>query len=245
MKTLYVIRHAEAVGRDDKQPDAERSLVARGIKEARRTSKNLKRFNGQPDLLVSSPAHRALETAFVFARRLDYPVGQIVQKDALYEAQGIEPLIEMIRATSAEVERLMLFGHDPLLSTLLNGLVPNSHINMPKGSVAGIRFSIDSWSEVSLGKGRLEYFDSPLSKTERARFEKQMEKVVAMRIEGRLRDLLHDEAELDSRALQKRFRSAAQNLAASIMEVAGNRGLLQRQWARQLLETAEHPDTVT
>jgi phosphohistidine phosphatase len=242
MKTLYLVRHAEAVGRDDKLPDAERSLLTRGIKQARKTSRNLKRFNGQPDLLVSSPAHRALETAHVFARSLDYPVQKIILQEALYEASSTEPILEMLRAVSDEVDRLILFGHEPLMSQLLGSLVPKCHVAMPKGAVAGVTFACASWSEVNLRQGELNYFDSPLSKPERARFERQVERAVAMRIESRLSDLLTEEASMQSRALQKEFRNVSRELAASILDVAGTRGLLQRQWAKQVLEMSEDPE---
>jgi phosphohistidine phosphatase len=242
MKTLYLVRHAEAVGRDDKLPDAERSLLNRGIKQARKTSRNLKRFNGLPDLLISSPAHRAMETAHVFARSLDYPVQKIILQEALYEASSPEPIVELVRSTSDEVERLILFGHDPLVSLLLGVLVPHCHVAMPKGAVAGIRFACGSWSEVTPKQGALDYFDCPLSKPERSRFEKQVQRAVAMRIESRLTDFLSDEAAIHSRALQKHFRSVSRDLAAAILDVAGTRGLLQRQWAKQVVEMSENPD---
>ena len=242
MKTLYLVRHAEAVGRDDKLPDAERSLLTRGIKQARKTSRNLKRFNGQPDLLVSSPAHRALETAHVFARRLGYPVQKIILQESLYEASSTEPLMEILRSTSDEVERLMLFGHDPIMSQLLVSLVPHCHVALPKGAVAGIRFARATWSEVSMHSGELDYFDSPLSKSERARFEKQVQRAVAFRIESRLTDFLNDEVAVHSAALQKQFRSVSKDLAASILDVAGTSGLIQRQWAKQVLEMSDDPE---
>ena len=79
MKTLYIVRHAKAIVRGTGIPDFDRSLAERGIKDARKMSKRQAKAGAEPQLLISSPAKRAIETARIFAKRLDYPKKAIVQ----------------------------------------------------------------------------------------------------------------------------------------------------------------------
>lgn len=239
MKTLYLVRHAQAVARIEQEPDVDRVLVPRGFKQARRTGDSIQQVGGRPDLIVSSPAKRALETAQIFADLLDYPVQRIRLQQSLYNAPDAHALTAEIAALPEEADRVLMFGHEPLLSDLVGLLVPGCRLTFAKAGVAGVRFDSPSWSEaVSLG-GVLEYHDSPLSRTQRARLARQVSKAMAVRIESLLGDLLENEAHMHTRALQKRFRGASRDLADTIMQLAGTRGLLQRQWARRIMESSE------
>jgi hypothetical protein len=133
----------------------------------------------------------------------------------------------------------MLVGHEPLCSELVEQLVKDCRLSLPKAGVAGLRFDRASWSEALSAGGTLEYFDSPLSRADRDRLAKQVKKAFAVRIEGRLNELLEDEAHMHSRALQKRFRAASRDLASTIVDLGGSRGLLQRQWARRIMESQQ------
>lgn len=243
MKTLYLIRHAQATVRDEDQPDLDRVLESRGFKQARRTARNLKQVTGRPDLMVSSPARRALETAQVFAELLDYPVQRIRLEQAVYDAPDAPTLAAVISQLPEEPECAMVFGHEPLLSDTVGLMVPGCRLALSKGSVAGVRLEGNSWSDAVMQGGLLEYHDSPLSRTERNRLARQVSRAMAVRIEDRLGDLLETEAHMHTRALQKRFRAVSRDLADTIMELAGSRGLLQRQWARRIMESQEESKT--
>ncbi len=67
MKTIYLVHHAAAGKSKPKSPDRKRALSKKGRKEAIKMAKNLKKNGMLPDLLVSSPAKRAIQTARVFA----------------------------------------------------------------------------------------------------------------------------------------------------------------------------------
>ena len=63
MKTLYLIRHAKSSWDDSTLTDFERPLNERGINDAPKMGKLLKEKNIIPELLISSPANRAISTA--------------------------------------------------------------------------------------------------------------------------------------------------------------------------------------
>ena len=240
MKTLYLVRHAQATLSSEDVSDFDRVLLSRGFKQARRTGGNLGQVCGRPDLLVSSPARRALETAHVFAEQLEYPAEQIELSPLLYEAHSVQDVTPLLAALPPEAECVVLVGHNPLLSDLVAAWVPGWRTSLPKAGVVGLRLDVAGWPDVLPPHVYPEYFDSPLSRAGRVRLASQVRKALALRIENRLGEVLDHEAHMHTRHLQKLFRSTARDLAASIVDSAGSKGLLQKQWARRLAENEEN-----
>ena len=77
MKTLYVIRHAKSSWDDPTLSDFDRPLNNRGKKDAPTMGKRLAQRQVVPDLLLSSPAERALTTCKIIAEEIHYPAGKI------------------------------------------------------------------------------------------------------------------------------------------------------------------------
>ena len=75
-----LVRHATADKGKPKSPDRKRVLSKKGRKEAVKMAKKLKKNDMLPDLLVSSPAKRAIQTARVFAKAVKYPKDKILLK---------------------------------------------------------------------------------------------------------------------------------------------------------------------
>ena len=72
MKTLFLIRHAKSSWDDTALPDKDRPLADRGRRDAPKMGKRLAKRDVKPDLILSSPARRALTTAEIVAKKLDY-----------------------------------------------------------------------------------------------------------------------------------------------------------------------------
>lgn len=104
----------------------------------------------KPDLLLSSPALRALATAEAIARRLDCRRKAIVVDDRLYACQA-DDLLEVIRTLGDKHKRVMLVGHNPELAELVCRL-SGEVTEMPTCAIAEFRFDTSSWS----GIGRTE-----------------------------------------------------------------------------------------
>jgi phosphohistidine phosphatase len=73
MKTLFLIRHAKSSWDDIALPDKDRSLNDRGRRDAPKMGKRLAKRNVTPDLILSSPARRALTTAEIPRNLPDMP----------------------------------------------------------------------------------------------------------------------------------------------------------------------------
>jgi phosphohistidine phosphatase len=106
----------------------------------------LAKQDAQPDLIVSSPAVRALATAQLIAKQLDYKSTDIVVDERLYAAAP-DDLLQVIHELGDRAKRVMLFGHNPELTELAHRL--SSRItDMPTCAVAEFSFDTKSWSTV-------------------------------------------------------------------------------------------------
>lgn len=160
MKELIIVRHAKSSWKDAGLNDRERPLNKRGQQDAPEMGAHLARRKHRPDLIVSSPAVRALETARIIAKRLSYPRKKIAVLDRLYGA-GIVELLDVIRSADDSVTTLMLFGHNPGLTELANHLGPRPIPNLPTCGVLHLGFDADTWSTVGYARGDEVLFDFP------------------------------------------------------------------------------------
>ncbi len=71
MKTLFFVRHAKSSWDDITAPDRDRPLNDRGKRDAPRMGERLAKRHVKADLILSSPANRAIATAQIIAKKLD------------------------------------------------------------------------------------------------------------------------------------------------------------------------------
>lgn len=152
MKVLFLVRHGQSSWDDAKLSDRDRPLTDKGKRDAVNVGKRLAESELAVDMLFSSPAKRALATAETIARKLDFKRKKIVLDEQIYTGQ-VDDLLQVIRAVGDEHKRVMLVGHNPALSELLQCLAGKS-TSMPTCSVAELRFDTKSWSKI--GKKKLE-----------------------------------------------------------------------------------------
>jgi phosphohistidine phosphatase len=159
MKTLLLVRHAKSSRDDSTLPDKDRPLDARGKRDAPKMGRRLAKRDVKPDLILSSPARRALTTAGIIAKELDYCVKDIVVHDRLYSATA-DDLLSVIRKLSDKRKCVMLLGHNPELTELAHRL--SSEItHLPTCAVAEFTFGAESWSDVGRAKPNSIALDYP------------------------------------------------------------------------------------
>ena len=150
MKTLFLVRHAKSSREDTSLPDRDRPLADRGERDAPKMGKRLARRKVKPELIVSSPARRALATAQLVAGELGYEAGRIVADDRLY-ASSPHGLLAVIRGLDDKLGCVMLFGHNPEFTELAHRL-SGEITDMPTAAVAEFTFDTQAWADV----GRVE-----------------------------------------------------------------------------------------
>lgn len=160
VKRLCLVRHAKSSWDDPSLDDFERPLNDRGKKDAPRMAKRFKEKEQAADLLYSSPAKRAWKTCKAFAEILNVGKSSIKADEALYHADE-DSLLQLVRGLSDKRKTVLLFGHNPGLTSFANLLTGESIMNIPTCGMAMITFRVKKWKEVSAGKGKLEFFDFP------------------------------------------------------------------------------------
>jgi phosphohistidine phosphatase len=158
-RTLFLVRHAKSSWDDVALPDKERPLADRGKRDAPMMGKRLAKHQVKPDLILSSPARRALSTAEIFARELDYKAEDIVVDGRLYATEA-ETLLGVIAELSDELTCVMLFGHNPEFADLAHRL-SNDVAPMPTCAVAQFTFESKSWSAIGAIESAQVLFDYP------------------------------------------------------------------------------------
>lgn len=159
MKTLYLLRHAKSSWGNASLPDRDRPLEARGERDAARMSKRWSQQHEKPDLIMSSPAARALATAKVVAQGLDYKIKNITVDERLYAAT-VDALIAVIEALDDKLDRVMLVGHNPGFAALAHHF-DSGITHMPTCALAEFRFEAKSWSGIGRARPARTIFDSP------------------------------------------------------------------------------------
>jgi len=146
MKTLFLVRHAKSSWADAALPDKDRPLNDRGQRDAPKMGERLAERAVKLDLILSSPATRALKTAEIIAKKLDYRRKDIVVNERLYAVEA-DDLLDVIHKLGDELERVMLFGHNPELTQLARRF-SGEITHMPTCAVAEFKFDAKSWSEI-------------------------------------------------------------------------------------------------
>ncbi len=163
MKTLYLIRHAKSSWDNPKLGDFERPLNERGKKDAPRMGRRLKEKRVHPDVIITSPAVRALETCKAIAASLNFPPSKIELDKNLYHADEDQILkrIQNLKDLNDQEEVVLLFGHNPGLTYFANLLLNESIDNIPTCGVVAAQLNIKTWKEAAFGCGKLLFFDFP------------------------------------------------------------------------------------
>jgi phosphohistidine phosphatase len=160
MKHLLLMRHAKSSWAIAGQPDFERALNERGLKDAPMMGSRIAARKFQPELMLVSPAKRTTKTAKEVAKQLDYKESHIEYETVMYAAHTDEILF-LIRNLNDNLKNVMMIGHNPTFTGLVGILTQSLIENMPTAGVALISFDISSWMQVAPHKGKLEWFDFP------------------------------------------------------------------------------------
>jgi phosphohistidine phosphatase len=156
---IYVVRHGIAIDREDPKcpPDPERYLTEEGIEKTKRVAAAVAALGASPDLLLSSPYVRAMQTAEIFASALDYSKQKIRRTDLLLP--GAEPsLLFRELAKDKQTSTLFVFGHAPQLDDIIAAALGSKHhiTSLKKAGVALIELK-----RVSPPNGQLVWLATP------------------------------------------------------------------------------------
>ena len=145
-KTLILVRHGHAQNVVSEH-DMHRKLTSKGEKQATEIALELNELNVRPDLIISSPANRADETADIISQNLKHSKTTKLTVYNLYEADEQE-YRDIIAQTPEHIDTLMVVGHNPTVSNLAASLSPIHAVPLRPGSVLVFKTAAATWSTV-------------------------------------------------------------------------------------------------
>lgn len=142
MLTLILVRHAKSDWTNGTLTDHDRPLNPRGINDAPLMAAALNNLELNPELILSSSATRASQTAEFFAAELGVDV---IENENLYLA-GPATLLDA--AAQSGASSLVIVAHNPGISTLAERFAPDiSH--MPTCAITVLQWDCDDWAVAS------------------------------------------------------------------------------------------------
>jgi phosphohistidine phosphatase len=171
MRRLMLLRHAKTESNAPSGQDQDRRLDDRGRHDAAAIGDWIGRHPPFPDLVLVSPAVRALQTWEIAREAMKHPARQ-PHVEFLPELYGADPaqLLQTIRMASVnDPRRLLVVGHNPGMHELALTLTGSGDAaarkalehNLPTAGFAIFDFATDDWNDVAFRRGKLVLFTSP------------------------------------------------------------------------------------
>lgn len=160
MKRVIFVRHGKAEIESSKYEDIDRRLTNVGIKHTKIIASVLSKKDITIDLIVSSTAVRAYETAKIFAEKLSYPEQKIIKEEFIYEGYTTGQLIDYINQQDNKYNSIMIVGHNPCISQSSIRISKNFHYKFNTSSCVSLLFETNKW-DIQPITGEIEFFEFP------------------------------------------------------------------------------------
>lgn len=146
MKKIILIRHGKSAWDQPWLADHDRPLAERGIRDVPTMAKRLKKKGIFPDIILSSTALRAAETAKITAEILGFPEEDISFEEKLYHA-SVSTLMKYIHLQKNSKNTIFLVGHNPGMNDLIEHLGGKID-NLVTSGQCGFQLDSDDWKDL-------------------------------------------------------------------------------------------------
>lgn len=150
MKTLILVRHGKSSWDHPGLADFDRPLAQRGLRDAPRMARRLRRAGARPDVIISSPAARANATAEIFADELALGDDRLIREPAIYAASWQE-LLDLVQGLHDSWQTVMLVGHNPGFTQLAAQLADDAPGNIVTSAWVVLALPVERWLDVRAG----------------------------------------------------------------------------------------------
>lgn len=159
MKQIFLIRHGKAEDYDFVNSDFERCLTKKGKQISREVAEKIAKKDFVPEIIYTSPAFRAIETAIIFADVLKYSYSDLKICKDIYSGFDIDSLREIISELDNRVNSVAIVGHNPGLSDIAEILCKSWVQNIPKTGVVIIESKAITWTEFEQNETKIVLFE--------------------------------------------------------------------------------------
>lgn len=149
MKTILLVRHGKSSW-EYSVSDRDRPLLERGINDAGLVAKEFFKNYLEIDAAYSSPANRAMHTAIIFLRTVNFPLEKFNLSNILYDFTGRD-VLSFIKSLDNSKKTVLLFGHNEAFTNIANSLGNENIDNLPTSGLVELKFDTNDWSTVSKG----------------------------------------------------------------------------------------------
>ena len=156
MKSLTLLRHAEAVAMGDTTDDSQRALTARGQAQARALGEYLRADGWVPQRIFCSSALRAQQTAHGVGVAAGWKTS-VSLRPQLYNADPVS-MMDLLRDDGGHVERLLVVAHAPGIAELASALATrHGDLSMvcEPATLIEVVLDISSWADITPGRASL------------------------------------------------------------------------------------------
>ena len=159
MKRLIITRHGKSKW-TDYDYDWQRELTSKGKKNNKKLGKYFKDNGIIPDLIVSSFATRALDTAKIIAKEVGYKKKDIQIRKEIYHAE-IDTMLDIIYSLDNEADTVFLFGHNPTFTFLINYFAEEKINHLNTSGSFGVQIKTNKWEKIEGAKKKDLFFVVP------------------------------------------------------------------------------------
>lgn len=145
---LIICRHAKSDWDDLSITDFNRTLNKRGLKSSKAMGVFLKSLNLPIDCMISSSAIRAKTTAHRIAGEICFDKKQVILENQLYLAD-VEPIMKNIEHHAKDKKNVVVFGHNPGLTELVNFFGVRLD-NLPTNGMVAFEMEGNDWTDLHL-----------------------------------------------------------------------------------------------
>lgn len=157
MKYLTIIRHGKAKTQKPQESDSDRSLKKEGVSASYRLGELLAERECLPDVVFTSEAVRARETAENLCKALGVGKEKIIAEPVFYNSD-IGSILAFLKGLPDSYGHVFFVGHNPTFTELVNTLCGPVIDNMKTAGAACVEFRPGSWQEIIPGEASLKFY---------------------------------------------------------------------------------------
>jgi len=158
MKSIILFRHARAE-RCDLGRDHDRPLASKGIADAKKMGLYLSGEKLLPEIVISSTALRAKMTGETAMEEGKWSCPLILES-GIYGGVPLF-LLNLVNKQDDAISSICLVGHEPNFSNFIAQSTNSTYQRFPKGSMARIEFDVESWEDIKMSFGSLNWLVEP------------------------------------------------------------------------------------
>lgn len=146
MKRITMFRHGKSSWAHPGLADVDRPLMHKGELRTKKVAGHLLKMNIGAELVITSHAVRAFRTAAITAGVLGISHDSVIVDPGLYHASE-EAIWDIIFSLPADVDTVMLFGHNPGFTDFINTSGIAIIDWLPTSGAASALFHCNHWHQ--------------------------------------------------------------------------------------------------